>query len=348
MNESQKIYADEPVRNAFAKISVNPDTLTLFVFSREGRLKGTLTDGDIRRGFMKGYGLDDEAGLFAFTAFSYITSGRINPREIREMKLRGVKLLPVLEEDGTIVRIIDFSKTRTILPFDAVLMAGGRGDRLRPLTDNIPKPMLEVGGKPLIEMNIDRVVTYGVTRFHISTGYLGEKISEYLGDGSSKGISIGYYRESTPLGTIGALAMFGNLVNDVVMLMNADLFTNIDFEDFWMDFVESGAGMAVATVPYNVDIPFAVVEEGPGDIITGLTEKPGFTWYANAGIYLIRRDLIELIAHGERLDATEFILRVIEKGYSVRKYPLPGFWIDIGRPEDYRRVIDFARHINYI
>lgn len=338
------IYQDENIVRSFEKLNNLPETLTLFVLNRNDVLVGTLTDGDIRRGFLRGLGLDKPIDEFMFKSFRKLYEDDINPMVIKEIKHKGVRLLPVLDKNNRIIRVIDFGKTKTILPVDAVIMAGGKGERLRPFTDNIPKPLLMVGSKPIIEHNIDRLIEFGVTNFYICIKHLGEQIEKHLGDGKSKGINITYIRENEPLGTFGAVGLIDNFSNQHVLIMNSDLFTNIDFEDYYESFINDESHMGVATVPYVVDIPYAVLNVENNQIL-GVKEKPTYTFQSNAGIYLTKPEYLSLIPPNQKFNATDFITLLIESGKKVVRFPIVGYWVDIGKPDEYLKVQEMVKHI---
>jgi len=343
--QEHTIQSNATIFEAFEKLNHIPNTLTLFVLDRHNRLIGTLSDGDIRRGFLRGLTLSDEVEKFMFTNFSALHSDNCNPNQIKPIKKRGVKLLPILDSEGRIKRVIDFGKVKTILPVDVVLMAGGRGERLKPLTDNTPKPMLMVGDKPIIEHNIDRLTEFGISNFHISIGYLGEQIESFFCNGQQKGIGIEYIREAKPLGTFGAVALAKNVFNNHLLVMNSDLFTNIDYEDFYQEFIHSGADMAIATIPYVVDVPYAVLDIEDNSI-KGFKEKPRYTYFSNAGIYIIKQELLSIIPQNTFFNATDFIQNLINANKKIIRFPILGYWVDIGRPEDFIKVQEMVKHIH--
>jgi dTDP-glucose pyrophosphorylase len=330
---------------ALEKLNNVPNNLTLFVLDDSNKLVGTITDGDIRRGLILGKNVNDSAEAFMTCDFSYLLDKSYGIDKIREIKQKGVKLLPVLNEHMKIIRVIDFNRIDTILPVDAVLMAGGRGERLRPLTDLTPKSLIKVGDKPIIEHNIDRLIRYGVHDFSITLRYLGDQIETYLKDGKEKNISINYVKELIPLGTIGAAGLITHFRHDHILIMNSDLFTNIDFEDFYQTFCDENADVCVATIPYNVDVPYAVLSVQNDSFITGLKEKPRYTFYANAGIYIIKKEHLKRISRSVKTDATDFITSLINNKFKIVKYPIIGYWIDIGKPEDLQKAKDFAKHL---
>ncbi len=338
------INANNNIKDAFIKLNEVPYNLTLFVKNNEGKMVGTLTDGDIRRGFLKGLDLSDDVSSFMSTKFHYLNNNECLPLQIKEIKNKGIKLLPVLDLQGNILKIIDFSKVKTVLPVDTVLMAGGKGERLKPLTDSTPKPLLKVGEKSIIEHNIDLLCRYGINHFYVTLRYMAKMIENYLGDGLDKNITIKYILEDEPLGTLGAIKLIPNFKHNHIIVMNSDLFTNINFEDFYQDFIEKDASLSVASVPYVVDIPYAVLELEE-DKVNGLSEKPTFTYYSNAGIYLIKKEMLEIIPAGLKYHTTDFIQDLISKGEKVIRYPILGYWIDIGKPEDYKKVQELVKHL---
>lgn len=320
--------------------------LTLFVVDESDRLIGTLTDGDIRRGLLTGKSLSDPVDVFMKTSYRYVKEGNRDVERVVEARNAVVNLLPVLDGQMRISRIINFSFHKSYLPIDAVIMAGGRGARLSPLTDDLPKPLLKVGDKPILEHVIDWLIRHGVDNFNITLHYLAEKIVSHFGDGSSKGVRINYVKEPRQMGTIGALSLIDSFSNDTLLLMNSDLLTNIDLEEFYTEFVESGADMSVACIDYRVRVPYAVLDV-ENDSIKGLNEKPTLTYHANAGIYLLKREHVGLIPADSHFNATDLIQRLISTGRKVRHYSLLGYWLDIGRMSDFQKAQEDIRHLKF-
>ena len=259
----------------------------------------------------------------------------------KEMQM---KLVPVLDHENHIVDIIDLQKYKTRLPIDAVLMAGGKGERLRPLTEKTPKPLLKVGDRCIIDHNVDRLISYGIIHISVTVNYLKEQIEEHYQE-PRNGVQVETVREPKFLGTIGSVKFVENFFNDTVLVMNSDLFTNIDYEDFFLHFQQHEAEMSVAAVPYNVSIPYGILDLD-GRNIKGLLEKPQYNHYANAGIYLIKRRALEEIPDGEFFNATDLVEKLIAEGKSVIRYPLNGTWIDIGNPQEYQKAQDLVKHLN--
>lgn len=337
------INQSETILKAFELLNHVPETLTLFAVNDAGIMVGTLTDGDVRRGFLAGKTLNSKVRDFIKTDFKAL-SKTMDPKEILSIKKQGIRLLPVLNDDGTIKKVIDLHRTKTILPVDAVIMAGGKGERLRPLTNNTPKPMLPLGDKPIIEHNIDRLIAYGIRNIYISVNYLAEQIIDYFGDGSSKGINIRYLHEEYFLGTIGSVSMVSEFANPYVLVMNSDLFTDIDFEDLYLNQVRNEADLSVASIPYTVNIPFGIMIRENGQVI-GVKEKPSNTHYANAGVYLMKTELSKRIPKETYYNATDLIEDCIKSEGKVIDNPITGYWIDIGRHEEYKKAKEIVKHI---
>jgi NDP-sugar pyrophosphorylase family protein len=216
-------------------------------------------------------------------------------------------------------------------------MAGGRGERLKPLTDTVPKPLLMVGDKPIIQHNIDRLISFGVDDFWISLRYLGRQIEDFIRDGSHLGVRIKYVTEDMALGTIGSVSLIPVFEHEYVLITNSDILTNLDYEKFFLDFIESKADFAVATIPYNVNVPYAVLETND-NLIQSFREKPTYTYFANAGIYLIKRELCCKIPKDEFYNATDLLEYLITNNYKVISFPLRGYWLDIGKHDDYLKA----------
>ena len=262
--------------------------------------------------------------------------------DIREIRRLRISLVPHLNADGSIRRIYDFSVYHSILPIDAVLMAGGRGERLRPLTLETPKPLLPVGDRCIIDYNVEALARNGITDISVTVNYLAEKIEQHFATPVC-GVKVKCVREPRRLGTIGSLTLVEPGSNDTVLLMNSDLLTNINYEAMYMAHVEERADVTVAVIPYVVSVPYAIFRTD-GNAVQGLEEKPTYNYYANAGIYMIGRQMLDIIPQDTYYDATDFIEEVIERGGKVRQYVIDGTWIDIGSPDDFRHAQEIVRN----
>lgn len=317
--------------------------MDLFVEDPDGKVIGVVTDGDLRRGIISGAQLTDSVDTVMNKNFVYFKNENINLQELKKYKSKGISLIPVLDENGKIHKIFNIGLLKSILPVDAVLMAGGKGERLRPLTEKTPKPLLPVGNKAIIDHNVDRLISYGINHINVTVNYLKEQIEEHYQEPRND-VKVLTVREPKYLGTIGSVKFVKEFYNDTILVMNSDLFTNIDYEDFFLHFQEHDAEMSVAAVPYNISIPYGILDL-EGRNIKGLLEKPQYNHYANAGIYLIKRRALEEIPDGEFFNATDLVEKLISEGKKVIRYPLNGTWIDIGNPQEYQKAQDLAKHL---
>ena len=322
------------------------DSLTLFVVDESNKLIGTLTDGDIRRSLLNGFNLDSNVVEIMNKSPKFIHRNNYTIEDIDLFKEKEIDLIPILDEESRIEKIMDLSRMRTILPIDAVLMAGGEGRRLHPLTIETPKPLLLIGNKPIIERNIDRLALYGIDNFHLSIKYLGHKIKAYFEDGSKKDIKVNYVEEEKPLGTIGAISLVENFVHDEILVMNSDLLTNIDFEDFYKTFKSSNADLIVACIPYQVSLPYGVIETDNSRVVS-IKEKPTYTYYSNAGIYLFKKELINRIPKNSFYNATDLMDELIKSNLNVVNYPILTYWLDIGKHDDFVKAQEDVKHLKF-
>lgn len=331
---------------ALAKINaLNPDPLVLFVLDDDKRMVGTLTDGDSRRALIAGASVNDKVEKIMHKNFNYMKFEDIDDvEEIKRQRDLKMRLVPVLDSERHIVEIINLEKNNSRLPFDAVLMAGGKGERLRPLTLETPKPLLKVGDKCIIDHNIDRLISYGVKHISVTVNYLKEQIEEHFSVPRGE-VKVQTVREPKFLGTIGSVKFVENFYNYTVLVMNSDLFTNINYEDFYLHFKKHDADMSVAAVPYSVQVPYGIFKIEDKRNITGLVEKPTYDYYANAGIYLIKRSALDKIPEDTFFNATDLIEKLIAEGKKVIRFPLNGTWIDIGNPQEYKRANELVKHM---
>ncbi|GAQ14822.1 d-glycero-D-manno-heptose 1-phosphate guanosyltransferase [Myroides odoratimimus] len=343
--EKHTICKNKGVREALVKLDANAPSSILFVTDEENKLIGSLTDGDLRRGFIKGFDFNTSIIEFIQPNPVYIETGKYDLNAFDCYRKRNLKVIPILNIKKQIIDILDFNITSTLIPADAVLMAGGEGKRLRPLTENTPKPLLKVGEKPIIEYNIDRLINCGIKTINLSINYLGDQLIDYFGDGLSKGVSIQYVKEDKPLGTIGSILLVDDFHHDDIIVMNSDLLTNIDFADFYKMYKESGADMAVAATSYHVDVPYAVLEVNNDNQVNSLKEKPRYTYYSNAGIYILNKSLLKMIPSGEFFDITDLMERILEMNLKLVTYPINGYWLDIGKHDDFKKAQEDIKHI---
>lgn len=325
------------------ELSINA-TRIAFVVDDNNKVLGTVSDGDCRRGLINGKQLTSSVADIMNKKFSFLRKGNYDVEIIQKIRKFGFKYVPELNDDGTLYAIRDFTNGKTYVPVDAVMMAGGKGERLRPLTLETPKPLLKVAGKPIIDYNIENLINSGINHINVTVNYLAEQIEAHF-ENPVNDVHVKTVREQKFLGTIGSIKFIKEWYNDTIFLMNSDLFTNIDIEAFYLHFVKHDADMSVAGVPYNVNIPYGIFELENTREIKGITEKPNYHYYANAGIYLIKRELLNFIPDNEFFNATDFIDVLIKNNKKVIRFPVTGYWIDIGKPDDFYSVQEFARNV---
>lgn len=343
--EHQCVKQDDTILSALAKLDkLSGQAMVVFVLNNKEQVVGTLTDGDIRRALLRGVQLDTQVAKIMHTKFSYLsTTEKDYTVTINNIRKRNITVVPVLDENNHLVKIYNLNKMRSILPIDAVLMAGGKGERLRPLTEKTPKPLLPVGDKAIIDRNVECLILYGLEHISVTVNYLKEQLEEHFAK-PVQGVKVNTVRESKYLGTIGSVRFIDIFYNDTILVMNSDLFTDIDYEDFYLHFKQNDADMSVAAVPYTVSVPYGIMDL-EGRNIKGMLEKPRYNYYANAGIYLIKRELIDFIPQNKFYNATDLIDDLIRLNKSVIRYPINGTWIDIGNPQEYQKAKDLMKHL---
>ena len=340
------IFSGSTIKDALVKLNILAEDAILFVVDKQDKLIGSLTDGDVRRALIKGITIDQEVDTIIQDSPKFIRKGDQDIQKIIRYREGHFRILPVIDADDKVINVINFQKTKSYLPVDAVIMAGGRGQRLQPLTDSTPKPLLKVGDKAIMQHNVDRLALYGIDDFWFSVKYLGEQIQDHFGNGSDKNLAISYVWEDTALGTIGAVSKIENFSHDYILVMNSDLLTDLDYEQLFLDFIERDADFSVVTIPYNVSIPYAVLETDKGKI-KSFKEKPTYTYYSNGGIYLMKKSVLKHIPKEEFFNATDLIDKLISEELNVISYPLLGYWLDIGKHEDFNKAQEDIKHIKF-
>lgn len=344
------ISSTRSIKDALTKFNqLAPEALaqtTLLVYNKKNAIIGVLTEGDIRRAMLAGKNIDAPIEEAMNTNFHYFDAESYSEEKLEQFKKKKIRFIPYLQKDKTLSHVIDLNDLHAVLPIEAVIMAGGKGERLRPLTLDMPKPMLHVGARPILEHTILRLKKFGVSKFHLSVNYQKEKIQSYFLNGKDFGCTIQYLVEQSPLGTIGSVGLAKNIKSDYILVMNGDLLTNIDFKAFYQVATKSKAAICIATIEHYVDIPYAVLEQN-GNKVKGLKEKPKMAYPVNAGIYLIRKDLLKWIPSKKIFHATDLIQKALDKNEKVQSFPINGYWTDIGRLEDYQKVQLDIQHLNW-
>ncbi len=346
MIQAIQIHKNKTIVQAIEQLNLlrNISRLILFVIDDDNKVIGSVTDGDIRRSIVKNHDIQRSVGEVCNPNFLFERSGK-GYIDFTSYKNKDIRILPLLDKESHLVDIIDLDKQQAQLPLECMIMAGGRGKRLSPLTDTVPKPMLDLGGIPIIERNINRLILFGIKKFYISVKYLGEQIVEYFGNGSDKGVQIEYVWEDKPLGTAGALSLVEKFETEQILLMNSDLLTNVNFEIMYKTLLSSTADMVVASTEYKIDIPYAVFETN-GNQVVDFKEKPSKVYHANAGIYILNKSLIDKVPKDTFFDITDLMENLVNSGGKLVYCPIIGYWIDIGKPADYKQAQDFVSYLN--
>lgn len=347
MKDNNIICSDKELIDALKQInSFLYGPLVLFVVDEQNKMVGTITDGDARRALISGISVNDSLVKVMHRNFNYLRKGvNDDVAHIRNQKELKMKLVPILDKDDHIVEIVNLDRYRSKLPIDAVLMAGGKGERLRPLTEKTPKPLLNMQGKPIIDYIVEHIISFGVKNISVTVNYLKEQIEEHFAEPFDD-IQVKTVREPKFLGTIGSIVYVENFENDTVLLMNSDAITDLNLEEFYLHFKKHNADMSIAAIPYTISVPYGILDL-EGRNVKGVLEKPTYNYYANTGIYLIKRELLNLIPQGEFCNATDFMELLMKNGYKVVRFPLNGTWIDIGNPQEYQKAKEIVKHMTF-
>ena len=309
------------------------------VVDEKGRLLGTVTDGDVRRGILRGLDLDSAVAKVMNKDFSSCYVEDTRDKALAIMSNKSLHQLPVIDHNGCLVGIhtIDSlmaSKTRDNI---VLLMAGGLGSRLKPLTANCPKPLLKVGGKPILESIIESFIEQGFKKFYISINYKGEMIEEYFGNGSDWGIQIDYIREDKRLGTAGSLKLLPETNTQPIIVMNGDILTKVDFRNLLDFHINKEADATLCIREYQLEVPYGVVSI-ERNRFKGIEEKPKERFPINAGLYVLNPELIGYIPYNTYFDMPELFTILARQNCEVVVYPIREYWMDIGHMDDYERA----------
>jgi dTDP-glucose pyrophosphorylase/predicted transcriptional regulator len=317
-----------------------------FVVNDEGKLIGSLTDGDIRRSFLKGETIESLVGNSMNKSPKMVPEGLTTEEIVQYMNQWGVRQIPVVNSKGVIVKVETVEGVMEFFqkPNRVVLMAGGFGKRLSPLTDQIPKPLLRVDGQPILEHIVRRFIELGFYRFSISVNYKAEMLMEHFGDGSRLGIEIEYLREDQPFGTCGALSLMTEKPTEPFFVMNGDLLTRANFSKI-LEFHKQQDSFATMCVREHVfEVPYGVVKSENNRIVS-IEEKPKEISLINAGIYVLSPEALDIIKPNEYLDMPNLFMKLKNQNKPIYSCVLKDYWLDIGRMEDFQRAqIDFEKY----
>ena len=335
--------AESTIRDVLGCIDRSDRGIALMI-DGTGHLLATVTDGDVRRAILDGRKLAEPASeLLNYKGSAYKTPITASVKSTRAamlqlMQERDILQLPLLDESGVVVELITMDELlpEDTLPIQAVIMAGGFGTRLRPLTEDLPKPTLPIGDRPIMQHIIDGLRGVGIRRVNVTTHFQPEKITEYFGNGQEFGVELNYVEEDRPLGTAGALSLM-QTPDEPLLVINGDILTQVDFRAMLAFHRENHAELTVGVRRYEFQIPYGVIET-EGARVKGLQEKPELQFLVNAGIYLLEPSVHTEIPHGQRFDMTDLIEKLLAAGRTVTSFPIVEYWLDIGQPGDYERA----------
>jgi len=326
------------IRDAMAAVELGAAAIAV-VTDESGKLLGVLTDGDLRRALLKGAALDSPVEAF-MTRKCRVVDASVERADVLDiMRAQGIQQIPIVDAD---FRLRGLHQLREIVGgvqrFNwAVLMAGGRGKRLDPLTRTVPKPMLPVAGRPILERLVLHLVGFGFRRIFISVQYLGDVITEHFGNGADFGCSVEYLVEEQPLGTGGCLSQLPEAPAEPLVVMNGDLITDVDLHGL-LQFHDQGGYLATVCVrEYTHTVPYGVLDVRDGEIL-GITEKPTCSWMANAGVYVLNPDLVSRVPKNQECSMPELLQSALVQGERIGAFPLDREWIDVGHFEQLRRA----------
>lgn len=300
------------------------------------KLLGTITDGDIRRGLLKGIPFDVPATRVMNAKPRTATQGSDRKSLQSLMSTQGLFYIPTVDDAGQLTGLITFDDlVRGSLPHKnwVVLMAGGLGERLRPLTNTTPKPLLQIGDKPLLQSILESFIEQKFCNFYIAVNYMSESIKQHFGDGSAWGVTIRYLEEQRRMGTAGALTLLEDIPDEPLIVMNGDLVTRTQFQDLLDFHAEHQAQATMCVREYDFQVPFGVISI-EGHHITQIDEKPLHRFFVNAGIYVLEPAVVAAIPADERYDMTQVFEQTIAKGEETAAFPIHEYWLDIGRMDD--------------
>ena len=326
------------IHEAIRKIDHSGLQIALVV-SAEGRLVGSVTDGDIRRGILKGIGIDAPVNLIMNKQPISAPHGTERTALLSMMKTKSVHQVPLVDAQGrlagleTLDELLRPAQRGNIV----VLMAGGLGVRLRPLTEDCPKPMLKIGGKPILETIIEGFIEHGFQQFYIAVNYKAELIERHFGDGSGRNVKIRYLRENERMGTAGALSLLPEQPALPVIVMNGDVLTKVNYDQLLGFHTEHGCQATMAVREYEMQVPFGVLKLNEHNIV-GIEEKPVQRFFVNAGIYVLEPQALALVPKNERYDMPDLFAALLERNQATAAFPVREYWLDIGRTTDFEQA----------
>jgi dTDP-glucose pyrophosphorylase len=336
--ESLIVSPDAPISDAIAAIEVGQAQIAL-VADENLKLLGTVTDGDVRRALIRGESLSLPVESIMQREFRWLPASATEQFALDIMNRESLRQIPLLDDRGRVLKI--FLIDNLTRPKDyqntVLIMAGGKGERLYPLTQHCPKPMLKIGDRPLLQIVIEQCLESGFRNFCLSVNHLKEQIKDYFGDGSRWGIRINYLEEDKPLGTAGALGLLKEIAPGPILVINGDVLTRVNFGQLATFHEECGVSVTVCVREHLVEVPYGVVRTDKHRVL-GIEEKPVFSQYISAGIYLVNQEILRLVPQNERLDMPQLLDEVLRKRLTIGAFPLHEYWLDVGLPENLEKA----------
>lgn len=332
------IRPDLAIEDALRVINAGALRIALVV-DADGRLVGTLTDGDVRRSIIGHVPLSESVAKAMNVRPQVAVAAAPRDSVLRLMREQNFSAVPVVDDQGRLIDVVTLHDPPR-LPSNnnpVLLMAGGFGTRLRPLTDDRPKPMLKIGNKPILETTLDSLINAGFQRFFISVHYLADTIKTHFGSGQRWGVDISYVEENEPLGTAGALSLLPGTFDQPILMLNGDVVTSVDFRALLDFHVENDPAATMCVREYSVQVPYGVVQ-ATGHHVHAVVEKPVQRFFVNAGIYVLSADVVAKVPKGRRIDMPELMTGLIAEKRNVTMFPIHEDWIDVGRIEDFNRA----------
>ncbi|WP_456452325.1 nucleotidyltransferase family protein [Hydrogenimonas sp.] len=336
--EKLSLRPDATIREALRIIDTGASRIAL-VTDEDGKLLGTITDGDIRRAILRGKSLDDHIEEVYFKDPVVVSADTSKEAIVNLCTAKKLYQIPVVDDEGRVIRVamLDEILKPERYPNKVVLMVGGLGTRLRPLTETTPKPLLHVGGKPILQTIVERFASYGFTDIVMCVNYKAEMIRDHFGDGSRFGVTIEYITESKRMGTAGALSLLPERPEEPFFVMNGDLLTSVNFENMLQYHIQNEAKASMCVREYDLQVPYGVVHIEKG-MIRAIEEKPVHRFFVSAGIYMLDPSCLDLIPKGEYYDMPSLFEELIARDEKAVSFPLREYWLDIGRMEEYERA----------
>jgi len=332
------VYPKSIIREAIQIIDAGALKIALVVDDSR-KLLGTVSDGDVRRGMLKGYSLDEQVSQIMNSTPTVVTQNEGREKVLALMRQKQIYQIPVVDKAGVLVglEVIDTILAAPQRNNWVVLMAGGLGSRLKHLTKDVPKPLLKIGNKPILETILESFIDQGFARFFISVNYKSDLIESYFGGGSRWGIQIEYLREDKKLGTGGALGLLPERPSAPFLVMNGDVLTKVNFQQLLDFHCEHQAEATMCVREYDFQVPYGVVRVDKHRI-AAIEEKPVQSFFVNAGIYVLEPQTLELIPKNDYFDMPSLFEKMVATQKETAVFPVREYWLDIGRMDDFERA----------